>query len=211
MNFKNSKTEQSVKIKICNFLFVVKMFYAQTQIFLLKKTLFVIYFLNSCFLCKIFAQTSTIKKHALIFAIGNYQESRWLVFSKISSLHDVPYIQNLLSKQGFLPDNIKIISDENATLKGIENAFEELIKKVNKGDIALIHFSSHGERVEADNDNKIDGLDECVVTYNAVSPFQSKDFQKDQAEYLRGHMLGFYLKKLRAKLGSTWRYDCFYG
>ncbi len=148
-----------------------------------------------------FAQTSTIKKHALIFAIGNYPEAGG--WPKISSLHDVPYIQNLLSKQGFSSDNIKIISDENATLKGIENAFEELIKKVNKGDIALIHFSSHGERVEADNDNKIDGLDECVVTYNAVSPFQSKDFQKDQAEYLRGHMLGSYIKKLRAKLGST--------
>ena len=169
------------------------------QSFSIKKIFFVTIFfiLHS----KNFAQTSTVHKHALIFAIGNYPEAGG--WPKISSLHDVPYIQHVLSKQGFLPDNIKIISDENATLKGIENAFEELIKKVNKGDIALIHFSSHGERVEADNDNKIDGLDECVVTYNAVSPFQSKDFQKDQAEYLRGHMLGSYLKRLRAKLGNT--------
>jgi metacaspase-1 len=146
------------------------------------------------------SQTTGAVKHALIFAIGNYPDSGgWPV---ISSLHDVSYIQNILSEQGFLQKNISVVSDKDATITGIKNAFEELTREVNKGDIVLIHFSSHGEQVEADYSNKTDGLDECVVTYNALVPSKSKDFSKDQAEYLRGHTLGTYLKKLRAKLGS---------
>ncbi len=149
----------------------------------------------------VFSQTKDITKHALIFAIGNYPESGG--WPKISSLHDVQYIQNILSQQGFQEKNIRVVPDQDATLNGIKNAFEELAMNVNKGDIVLIHFSSHGEQVEADNNNKMDGLDECVVTYNALAPSKSKDYLKDQAEYLRGHMLGSYIRKLRVKAGST--------
>ncbi|HLY72012.1 MAG TPA: caspase family protein [Puia sp.] len=164
-----------------------------------KKTISVIIFLVCCI--PGFTQPATVSRYALIFAIGDYPEAGG--WPKISSLQDVSYIQNILQNQGFLPGNINIVADKNATISGIENAFEELIKKVNSGDIVVIHFSSHGERVEADNNNKIDGLDECVVTYNAISPLKSKNYQKDQAEYLRGHVLGGYLKRLRIKLGGS--------
>lgn len=140
-------------------------------------------------------------KHALIFAIGDYPQSGG--WPKISSLNDVQYIKNVLASQDFQPANIKVISDANATIDGIKKAFADLIASVNKGDIVLIHFSSHGEQVEADNNNKMDGLDECVVTYNAVYPDKSTDFQKDQAQYLRGHVIGDYLKQLRTALGNT--------
>ncbi|HEY4874475.1 MAG TPA: caspase family protein, partial [Puia sp.] len=164
-----------------------------------KKIITAVIFLLLCL--QGFSQTETITRHALIFAIGDYPESGG--WPKISSLHDVSYIQNVLQNQGFLQNNIKIVADSNASIAGIKNAFEELIKRVNAGDVVVIHFSSHGERVEADNNNKIDGLDECVVTFNAISPLVSKNYQKDQAQYLRGHVLGSYLKRLRIKLGSS--------
>lgn len=147
-----------------------------------------------------FSQT-TKAKHALIFAIGDYPETGG--WPKISSTMDVPYIKNALNNQGFLNKDIKIVADSEATLKGIKNAFDELVAIINPGDIAVIHFSCHGEQVEADSKNKIDGLDECVVTYNCVVPRKSTDFIKDQAEYLRGHILGGYLQQLRSKLGAT--------
>jgi hypothetical protein len=140
-------------------------------------------------------------KHALIVAIGDYPQSDG--WPKISSLNDVQYIKNVLTTQDFQPGNIKVISDNNATIDGIKKAFVDLIASVNKGDIVVIHFSSHGEQVEADNNNKMDGLDECIVTYNAVYPDKSTDFQKDQAQYLRGHVIGSYLQQLRTALGNA--------
>ena len=161
-------------------------------------------FTVSLFLClttllNTFSQANNRARHSLIFAIGDYPESGG--WPRISSNKDVPYIKKALLTQGFPDKNILVIEDSGATLNGIRAAFDGLISRVNPGDIVVIHFSCHGEQVEADNQNKIDGLDECVVTYNCVVPRLSKDFNKDQAEYLRGHILGAYLKQLRTKLG----------
>jgi metacaspase-1 len=142
-----------------------------------------------------------ITKHALLIGIGNYPgENGW---PKISSLRDLDYLQATLLNQGFQKENIKTIKDEAATIKGISEAFIQLINEVKPGDIVVIHFSCHGEQVKADNNNKIDGLDECIVSYNAISPLQSTDFEKDQALYFRGHQLGSYIGQLRTKLGKT--------
>src|ERR1700722_11633682 len=154
-----------------------------------------------CLSAVAFGQSPGPRKYALIIAIGDYPaQNGW---PKISSIQDVPYLEKTLQDQGFADKDIVVVRDSAATMEGIRAAFAAMTAKVHRGDIVVVHFSSHGEQVEADNDNKIDGLDECVVTYNAISPLQSKDFQKDQAEYLRGHMLGSYIKKIRIKLGST--------
>jgi metacaspase-1 len=147
----------------------------------------------------VFAQQAGGEKYALIFAIGDYPAATG--WPQISSLQDVGYLRKTLLNQGFTDDHIMIVTDAQATIKGIGDAFAALTAKVHPGDIAIVHFSSHGEQVEADDDNHIDGLDECVVTYNAKSPQRSTDYEKDQAEYLRGHVLGDYLRVLRAKLG----------
>jgi len=148
-----------------------------------------------------FGQQTGPQKYALIVAIGDYPvEKGW---PKISSVRDAGYLHRVLADQGFPDKNITTLTDGAATIGGIKDAFSSLTAQIHPGDIVLVHFSCHGEQVEADNDNKIDGLDECVVTYNALSPFKSTDFQKDQAEYLRGHVLGSYLRALRAKLGRN--------
>ena len=148
-----------------------------------------------------FAQSSGAEKFALIFAIGNYPPATG--WPAISSLQDVGYLRKTLLAQGFSGENIMVVADTQATMAGIAAAFDALTTRVHPGDIALVHFSSHGEQVEADNDNHIDGLDECIVTINAKSPLRSTDYNKDQADYLRGHVLGAYLRTLRAKLGRN--------
>jgi hypothetical protein len=147
----------------------------------------------------VFAQQAGGEKYALIFAIGNYPPATG--WPQISSLQDVGYLRKMLLAQGFPDQHISVVADTQATINGIRNAFSALTERVHPGDIVVVHFSSHGEQVEADDDNHIDGLDECVVTINAKSPTRSTDYEKDQAEYLRGHVLGDYLRVLRAKLG----------
>src|SRR5579862_4590933 len=162
---------------------------------------------NSCWLVIFLAGITQVPtmaqgtKRALVFAIGDYPEAGG--WPQINSLHDAVYIQQILQNQGFSTDNIKVVADKAATIEGIRAAFEQLIQQSGPGDIVVIHFSSHGERVEADNNDKIDGLDECVVTINAISPLQSTNYQKDQAQYLRGHVLGDYLKRIRLKIGGS--------
>lgn len=147
------------------------------------------------------AQSGTNNAHALIIAIGNYPYER-TGWRKLSSLNDIPYIKKILKDQGFPEDNISILKDDEATKKGILNAFNDLINKVKRGDVVVIHISSHGEQV-ADNENKdeTDGLDECIVPYDAISPEMSEDFIKDQANYLRDDEFGVIIDDLRMKVG----------
>jgi metacaspase-1 len=152
-----------------------------------------------CLLVSTYVPAQT-KKHALIFAVGNYpKNSGW---AQIASLRDMDLVVKTLHNQKF--EDIRTIKEDKVTVNGISNAFEQLIKDVNPGDVVLIHFSCHGEQVASTN-NAIGGLDQCVVTYNAIAPDPfdpSIDYQKRQANYYRDHVLGNYLKRLRTKLGK---------
>jgi hypothetical protein len=139
-------------------------------------------------------------KRALIVAIGDYP-----FWGKLSSLNDVDFIKATLTRQGFEKDNIKTLTDKDATHAGITTALTNLVSDAKTGDIVVIHVSSHGEQIEDDNGDETDGLDETIVTYNAVPPDDNghfKDFQKDQAEYLRDDEFGAIINQLRNKLGK---------
>ena len=152
------------------------------------------------------SQQNKPTKHALLFAVSHYPESSG--WDTLSSNNDIKHLTKALQFVGFAPDHIKSIVDSNVTVPGIYEAFAKLNARINKGDIVLIHFSGHGRQIDADRDNKIDGLDECFVPFNVVSDEKIKDndsvqLRTEMAKYLRGHMLGDLLKQTRAKLGST--------
>lgn len=140
------------------------------------------------------------KKHAVIFAIGEYSKAGG--WPSISSANDVPVIKAALINQKFPEVNIRVVKDEQATKAGIRSALEELIKEVNPDDIVVIHFSSHGEQV-ADNDNhdETDGYDETIVPYDAILPTLNGDYEKEQATYFRDDEFGLLVNQLRSKLG----------
>lgn len=145
-------------------------------------------------------------KHALIIAIGKYPTER-TGWPAISSNKDVGYIKNALLKQDFQAADIHLLEDEKATVKGISDALEQMIANAKPGDVALIHISSHGEQVQDDNEDETDGLDECIVTYNAVAPSKAKrdniSFEKIQGDYFRDDLFGDYINRLREKLGKN--------
>ena len=142
--------------------------------------------------------TSTFgqEKHALVVAIGNYApETKW---PSISSIKDLPLIQSLLLKQGF--KDIDILKDSMATKKGILAAFDLLKSKVQKGGIVFIHFSSHGQQVQDYNNDELnDGLDECIVPYDA--PAHYVEGYKGE-RHLKDDEINEFLAALRQKLGK---------
>ena len=146
------------------------------------------------FYCK--AQT----KHALIVAIGKYPEES--NFKQISSGNDVPLIKNALLKQDFKESDINILKDEQATKAGIVKAIDALIESSRAGDIVVIHFSSHGEQIEDDNGDETDGLDECIVPFDAIFSHSEEEFKKLAPAFFRDDEFGDKVILLRNKLGK---------
>ena len=142
-------------------------------------------------------------RHALIVAIGNYPNPDENLWPVISSVNDVPLIKNaLISNQGFEEKNVQVLIDSQATKAGIVAALDKLIASVNKGDIVVIHFSSHGQQIEDDNGDEIDGLDECIVPYGAVFSQDETKYKDLLKGYLRDDLFGDKITLLRNKLGK---------
>lgn len=140
-------------------------------------------------------------KHALIVAIGKYPEES--NFKQISSGNDVPLIKNALLKQDFKESDINILKDEQATKLAIIKAIDELIEISKAGDIVVIHFSSHGEQIEDDNDDETDGLDECIVPFDAVFSHSEEEFKKLAPKFFRDDEFGDKVILLRNKLSKS--------
>lgn len=160
--------------------------------------------LLTVFFFAMFTIANAQTKRALIFAIGNYPEdSGW---QQISSVRDVSFIQKALEGQQF--QDIKVVQDAGATVKGIISSLNDLIERSKPGDVVVIHFSSHGEQIEDDRGRKINGLEECIVAFDAKlasgdTPPTKEEFDKLKAGYFREDVFGSYINKLRNKLGKN--------
>src|SRR4029077_2409125 len=135
-------------------------------------------------------------KIALIVAVAKYPASSG--WGELSSLNDVKLIKDALMRQGFKEQNITVISDKQATLAGISNAMDQyLIQKAQPGDIAVFHFSGHGQQIEDDNGDEGDGLDESFIPYDAPA-----EYRPGPDKHFRDDLLGQKLSQLRTKLGD---------
>ena len=156
--------------------------------------IFYTFFLLAVFSLKAAAQEPN--KVALIVAISKYPaNSGW---GELSSSNDVKLIKDALLHQGFKEQNITVITDKQATLAGISAAMDQhLIQKVQPGDIAVFHFSGHGQQIEDDNGDEGDALDESFIPYDAPA-----EYRPGPDKHFRDDLLGQKLSQLRTKLGE---------
>lgn len=143
----------------------------------------------------VFAQAKPVKKVALIVAVSKYADTKW---AELSSKNDIELIKQSLMHQGFNAKDITVIADKQATLAGIKAAIDkDLIAKVDSGDIAVFHFSGHGQQMDDNDGDEGDGLDEALVPYDGPITYTGgpeKHFRDDQ--------LGAKLEQVRSKLGA---------
>jgi hypothetical protein len=139
------------------------------------------------------------KKIALIVAVSKYPaNSGW---GELSSDNDVKLIKEALLRQGFKEQDIAVITDKQATLNGISKAMDQyLIQKADTGDIAVFHFSGHGQQIEDDEADKDegDGLDESIIPYDAPA-----EYRPGPDNHFRDDLMSKKLSLLRAKLGES--------
>jgi hypothetical protein len=131
-------------------------------------------------------------KKALLVGVGNYPaNSGW---HTISSVNDIHILEGILSGD-FV---VETLIDQQATKKGINEAFRRLTLECSKGDTVLIHFSCHGQQMLSAQSEEPDGLDEALVPYDAKSK-KSPDYSGEK--HLLDNDLSVLLTSIRKRLG----------
>jgi hypothetical protein len=137
------------------------------------------------------------RKIALIVAIGNYPEGGG--WRNLSSMNDVKYVKEALIKTGFEEKNIDTLYDKNATKNGMIKALDDLYNRVGEGDVVYFQFSGHGQQIQDDNGDELDGYDEALIPYDAQAKYDPVTYKGEN--HFRDDLLGEKLNSIRKKIG----------
>lgn len=142
---------------------------------------------------------SAVTKRALVVGIGAYPAgSGW---ATINGDKDIPLVEDILLTNGFLPQDIVVLANAQATASAIRNAFHRLIDQAQMGDIVYIHFSGHGQQVTDLHGDEPDGLDEAWVPYDAQLAYVKGQYEGQN--HIIDDELNRYLHALRRRVGIT--------
>ena len=112
------------------------------------------------------AEASAGVKRALLIGINRYKAVPGLQ----GSVNDVETMREILiSRWGFQPRNITLLTDENATRAAMLAALNTLVQVAGPADTVYFHYSGHGSQVQDLNGDEPDGLDETVVSQDGRS------------------------------------------
>lgn len=138
-------------------------------------------------------------KRALIVGISDYPA--YTDWEDLHSFNDVNLLTSVLRVEGFDSINIAIIKDDQATKSGIMSAIEKFKNSLNSGDIALFHFSGHGQQKTDSNGDEIDGLDECIVSFDSPKKYKKGIYSGENL--ITDDELGIAIYDWRNKLGKA--------
>jgi Caspase domain len=133
---------------------------------------------------KVLAQ-KTSRKLALLVGINEYQNDPLR-----GCVNDVQLQKELLTHRfGFNPNDIRILTDAQATRQNILTTFEEhLINQAKPGDVVVFHFSGHGSRVVDPDKDTPDGLNSTLVPIDSGLP-QEYPSKGGVVQDIMGHTL----------------------
>lgn len=109
-------------------------------------------------------------KRALLIGIDDYKSSS--VSDLKGTVNDVMLMRNILiGKFGVPKDNIRVLTNKDATHAGIIDAIRtHLIDQAAPGDVSILHYSGHGSRMRDASGDEIDGWDETIVPHDSRTP-----------------------------------------
>ena len=144
------------------------------------------------------------RRLALLVGVGDYYQNRpgpgHKPWPKLHTKEEIEqYRQVLIRDYGFLPNDVLVLQDQTATSAQIRETFRKhLIAQARPGDIVVFHFSGHGQHLpdDAARPDEPDGLDESLVTYDALD----QSWQEGSAKNIRDDEVGDLLEELAAKM-----------
>lgn len=151
-------------------------------------------------------QPTQTRKRALLVAIGRYYQLAarpgqrpWAVLHAQQETEE--YRQVLIRSYGFADSDVRVLLDEQATAANIRAAFQQhLVQQTRPGDIALFHFSGHGQQLPDQSDpstqDEEDGLDESLVPYDATDQSIAEGIAKN----IRDDEVGVWLDSLAQRM-----------
>lgn len=115
-----------------------------------------------------FETTTTDPKWAVLIGISDYEGTRNDLWNPDKDAMDMQTA--LIENYNFLPGNIQLLLNSDATAQAIVNAIDWLDSHEKAGDTTVFFFSGHGYRVSDkngwDSDREPDRYDECIVSYD---------------------------------------------
>lgn len=148
-------------------------------------------------LCLLSATADGQTPRALLIAVDKYPEqSGW---NEIHATNDLSIVVPMLRAHRFEPDNITLLTNQEATKKNIVAALLDLANVSRKGDCIYLHFSAHGQLMLDDNGDEPDGYDESLIPYDAPRRFKAGIYEGEN--HLRDDELATFLDKIRRKVG----------
>lgn len=119
---------------------------------------------------------------ALIVGVGKYADAR----NNLPGIDlDVANFKRAIKRLGVKDSNIKVLSDDKATLSNLKYQMKNWLGNVSKNDKVFFYFSGHGSQLEDKNGDEPDGLDEFLVMH---------EFKPSGGGALTDDMLGKLLK-----------------
>jgi uncharacterized caspase-like protein len=137
------------------------------------------------------AGAAAAEDRALIVGVGRYR----MPGANLPGIDkDVEMMREVARLLGFKDAQIKIVMDEEATLAGIQRAFDSwLVQGVGAGDRALFYFSGHGSRMADHDGDEPDRLDEIMI------PHDFEPTSGDPRNALVDDMFGQWLTRIRSR------------
>ncbi|MBE9229066.1 caspase family protein [Phormidium sp. LEGE 05292] len=151
--------------------------------------------------------TNKFRRLALLVGINNYASNSQIPLLQ-GCLTDVELQRNLLIYHfGFHPQDILILTNSQATRKGILTAFEEhLIKQAKPEDVVVFHYSGHGSQIVDSDHDFPDGLSSTIVPFDSSRPANNSG---GIVQDITGHTLFLLMSALPTE-NVTFVLDCCY-
>lgn len=83
----------------------------------------------------------------MVIGIANYQKARKLPSTVLDDARDVAELLKDVNYCGYLPTNVELLLDSQATLDGIRKALGRLAQAAAPDETVVVYFSGHGGRI----------------------------------------------------------------
>jgi hypothetical protein len=127
-----------------------------------------------------------MKNKALLVGINKYPDPQNELRGCINDILDMEHFIAETNKV-YAKQNIKKLTDRDATKKGIVTQIKWLLEDAQPGDQLLFHYSGHGAQVPTLNQNlELDGLDEIICPYDFSGQGENALRDKEFAQLFAG-------------------------